>query len=359
VGFNPDRLLTMRMNLPQSKYSNHDRRLGFYDGLLERVKALPGVESAAMITFLPLTFPGGSSLFSVEGRAAPPAGEEPLAVNRSVTPDYFRTMGIPLVSGRVFDSKDRQDSQPVVIINRAMAERYWPGEEPVGKRLKLGYANSPSPWATIVGVIGDVRQFELIRDSKPEMYRPYTQERGWFAPRDLVVRTSSDPLSFAAAVRSQVWAVDGDQAVYDIKTMEQVVSGSISKQRFNMTLFGVFAGVAMLLAAVGIYGVMSYTVTQRTHEIGIRMALGARPGGVLKLVIAQGMKPALAGVAIGAVSALALTRVMSSLLYGVSATDPVTFIIISVVLAGVALAACFVPARRATKVDPMIALRYE
>jgi putative ABC transport system permease protein len=240
-----------------------------------------------------------------------------------------------------------------------MAERYWPDEEPIGKRLKLGYASSRLPWITIVGVTGDVRQFELTRDSRPEMYTPYTQESGWFAPRDLVVRTSSDPISFAAAVRSQVWAVDSDQAVYDMRTMEQVVSGSISKQRFNMTLFGVFAGVAMLLAAVGIYGVMSYTVTQRTHEIGIRMALGARPGGVLKLVIAQGMKPALAGVAIGALSALALTRVMSSLLYGVSATDPVTFIIISVVLAGVALAACFVPARRATKVDPMIALRYE
>jgi putative ABC transport system permease protein len=359
AGFNPDRLLTMRMNLPQSKYSNQNKRIEFYDSLLDRVRRLPGVESAAMITFLPLTFPGGSSLFTAEGRPAPPAGEEPLAVTRSNTPDYFRTMGISLITGRVFDQRDRQDSQPVAVINRAMAERYWPGEDPVGRRLKIGYASSNLPWLTIVGIVGDVRQFELTRESKPEMYTPHTQQGGWFAPRDFVVRTSSDPLSFAAAVRSQVLAVDPDQPVYDVRSMEQVLSDSISRERFNTTLFGVFALVAMMLAAVGIYGVMSYTVTQRTHEIGIRMAMGAQPSVVLRLVVGQGMRLALAGVGIGIISALALTRVMSSLLYGVSASDPLTFVVISVVLSGVALAACFVPARRATKVDPIIALRYE
>jgi len=272
-------------------------------------------------------------------------------------------MGIPLLKGRAFAEQDTQDFPGVVIINEAMAKHFWPGEEAVGKRIKMGGFGSEAPWLSVVGVAKDVRQYELNTESKPEMYFPYSQANvsgsAAFGMRDLAVRASSDPLSLAAAVRNEVWAVDKDQPVSNIRTMEQIMSGSVSRQRFNMLLLGIFAAVALILAAVGIYGVMSYTVAQRTHELGIRMALGAQSGDVLKLVIGQGMKLTLIGIAIGLAAAFALTRLMSSLLYGVSATDPLTFAAISVILTGVALAASFVPARRAIKVDPIVALRYE
>jgi putative ABC transport system permease protein len=247
-----------------------------------------------------------------------------------------------------------------VVVNRSLAERFWPGEEATGQRLKVGPADSPNPWATVVGVVGDVRQGGLAGEQRLEMYVPYRQEtRGFVAPRDLIVRTSSDPEALAAAVRQQVWAVDKDQPVSNVRTMEQVLSAAVSRERFQMLLLGLFAALALLLAAVGIYGVMSYVVTQRTHEIGVRMALGARAGDVLRLVIAQGMRLALVGVGLGLGAALAVTRLMSGMLYGVSSTDPLTFVGVAALLTTISLLACYIPARRATKVDPMEALRYE
>jgi putative ABC transport system permease protein len=241
-----------------------------------------------------------------------------------------------------------------------MARRFWPGEDPTGKRITPGPGDSRNPddWITIIGVVNDVRQFELNADPKPQMYLTYEQA-GFFAPRHLVVSTDVEPESLAATVRSTVWEIDKDQPVSNISTMEETLSASIAQQRFSMLLLGIFAGVALVLAAVGIYGVMSYSVAQRTREIGVRMALGAERSDVLRLVITQGMKLALVGVTIGLVGTFALTRLMESLLYGVSATDPLTFLVISLLLTVVALLACWVPARRAAGVDPIVALKYE
>jgi putative ABC transport system permease protein len=348
----------MKIVLPQSRYPDQAKRAAFYDQLLQRVEALPGAQSAAVISWLPLTFDGGSSGFTVEGRPEPARDEQPIAVTRVISPNYFRTMGIALLNGRQFTEYDRQDSAKVIVINEAMAGRYWPGEDPVGKRIKMGSLDTDTPWLSIAGIVKDVRQFEMNREAKPQLYLPYTQYAAFY-PRDLVVRTAGDPLSLAAAVRGEVWAVDNQQPVSNIQSMEQIMSESLTRQRFNMLLLAIFAGVAMALAAVGIYGVMSYSVSQRSHEIGIRMALGANSGDVLRLVVGQGLKLVSAGVAIGLASAFALTRLMESLLFGVSATDPATFALISLALVAVAALASYIPARRATKVDPMVALRYE
>jgi putative ABC transport system permease protein len=239
-----------------------------------------------------------------------------------------------------------------------MARKYWPGEDPVGKRITPGKPESPEDWLTIIGVVKDVRQFDLAADAKPQMYLSYEQA-GFFAPRDMVVSTNVDPLSMAATVRQTVWEIDKDQPVSKIRTMDAILSESVARQRFSMLLLGIFATLALLLAAVGIYGVMSYSVAQRTREIGLRMALGAQRSDVLKLVVGPGLKLVLIGVAIGLVAAFILTRMMTSLLFGISASDPTTFIAISLVLISVAVLASYIPARRATKVDPMIALRYE
>jgi putative ABC transport system permease protein len=245
-----------------------------------------------------------------------------------------------------------------VVISETTARRYWPGQDPIGKRIATGRIQRPEDWTQVVGVVKDVRQFELTADPKPQMYLPYRQ-RGFFDARDLVVKTDVDPASLAATVRKTVWEIDKDQPVSNIRTMEEILLESIARQRFSMLLLAIFAGVALVLAAVGIYGVMSYSVAQRTHEIGIRMALGAQTGAVLKLAVAYGLKLVIAGVIIGLIAAFALTRVMATLLFGVTATDPTTFALISLLLIAVAAIASYIPARRATKVDPMIALRYE
>jgi putative ABC transport system permease protein len=267
-------------------------------------------------------------------------------------------MGIQLSEGRELGAQDRVDAPGVVVISEAMARKFWPGQDPVGKRISPGKPESADDWMTIVGVAKDVRQFNLTAEPKPQMYLSYEQA-DFFEPDDLVVRTDVEPMSLAATVRRTVWEVDKEQPVSDIRTMEDILSESIARQRFSMLLLGTFAIVALVLAAVGIYGVMSYSVAQRTREIGLRMALGARRSDVLKLVVGQGLKLVLIGVACGLVAALLLTRVMSSLLFGVSATDPATFIAISLVLIGVAVLASYIPARRAMNVDPMVALRYE
>jgi putative ABC transport system permease protein len=267
-------------------------------------------------------------------------------------------MGIELLQGRLFGEQDRAGSPRVAVISETMARRLWPGENPVAKRFKPGPSDSSIPWFEVVGVVKDVRQYELNADPKLQMYLPYVQPTA-FQPSYLVVRADVEPLSLAAAVRKAVWEIDQDQPVSNVRTMEDVLSESIARQRFSTLLLGIFAAVALALAAVGIYGVMSYSVTQRRHEIGIRMALGAQGRDVLRLVIGQGMRLALAGVMTGLVAAFGLTRLMQGLLFGVSATDPLTFALLSFLLATIALLACWVPARRATRVDPMAALHYE
>lgn len=357
-GFRADNLLTMRVALPQPKYSEFERRTAFYSELVQRVEAIAGVRSAAVTTNLPLYRQGNSIGISIEGQPPPPPGQENIVVTRIISPAYFDTMSIPLLSGRAFTDQDTATRPRVAVISETMARRYWPGEDPIGKRIGTGRIERPEDWTQVVGVVKDVRQFELTADPKPQMYLPYTQ-RGFFDSRDLVVKTDVDPASLAATVRRTVWEIDKDQPVSNIRTMEEILLDSIARQRFSMLLLAIFAAVALILAAVGIYGVMSYSVAQRTHEIGIRMALGAQTGSVLKLAVGYGLKLVIAGVAIGLIAAFALTRVMSTLLFGVTATDPATFTLISLLLVCVAAVASYIPARRATKVDPIIALRYE
>jgi putative ABC transport system permease protein len=357
-GFRTDNLLTMKIVLPQLKYPSQAKRAAFYTDVVSRVEALPGVKSAAVTTNLPLYKQGNSTGINIEGRPEPEPGKEMIVVTRVISPKYFQTMGIPFLKGRPFGAEDTPKLPGAVVISETMASRYWPGEDPVGKRLCPGKPESPEDWFQIIGVVKDVRQFELNADPKPQMYLSYEQI-GFFEPRDLVVSTSVDPLSLAATVRKTVWDIDKDQPVSNIRTMNEIAAESVARQRFSMLLLGIFAGVALLLAAVGIYGVMSYSVTQRRNEIGIRMALGAQKSDVLKLTVGQGLKLVVIGVGCGLAGAFMLTRLMSSLLFGVKATDPATFITISVILACVALLACYIPARRATKVDPLTALRYE
>jgi putative ABC transport system permease protein len=359
TGFTTENALTMRMVLPFPKYAKAETRRAFYDDALRRIEALPGVDSAGMITFLPLSFNGMNFNFSVEGRPSVSDMKLPFALFRVVSPDYFRAMGIPLLRGRFFDTRDSVDAQPAVLINHRLAEQYWPGEDPIGKRLKVGALDSPNAWLTVVGVVGDVHQTGLY-EQKLEFYVPYAQERRSFmAPRDLVVRTKSDPALIASAVRNAVWAVDKDQPVSNVRTLDQVFAAAISQERFQTLMLGLFAGLALLLACVGLYGVISYAVVQRTHEIGVRMALGAQPVDVLRLVIRQGMTLTLAGLVVGIVVGTFVTRVLTDMLFGVTPRDPLTFAGVPVLLLLVALLACYIPARRATRIDPLIALRSE
>ena len=357
-GFRPDNLLTMKIVLPEPKYAEIERRSAFYTDLIQRVQSLAGVRSAAVTTNLPLYRQGNSIGISIEGQPAPPPGQERIVVTRIISPGYFDTMGIPLLRGRQLTDQDTETTPNAVVISETMARRYWPGEDAIGKRIAAGRVRSPEDWIQVVGVVKDVRQFELTAEPRPQMYLSYRQA-GFFDPRDLVVKTDVDPSSLAATVRKAVWEIDKDQPVSNIQTMEAILADSIARQRFSMLLLAIFAAVALVLAGVGIYGVMSYSVAQRTHEIGIRMALGAQTGAVLKLAVGYGMKLVIAGIVIGLIAAFALTRVMSTLLFGVTATDPATFTLISLLLIAVAALASYVPARRATRVNPIIALRYE
>jgi putative ABC transport system permease protein len=356
-GFNPENQLTMGMVLSRAKYPQAPQWLAFYDQLTERLKALPGVESAGFTTVLPFSGNFDGRSLAVEDHPKP-RGEE-ISVDLYVTtPGYLQTMAIPLMQGRSFAEQDTESTPLVALINQTMARELWPDQDPIGKRIKFpGSEKNLQPWRTVIGVVGDVKQYGLDRKDPMQIYLPEAQYPRFFLT--LIVHTSSDPRNLIAAVRGEIHEMDKDQAVYNIVTMEQLLADSISLRRFSMLLLMIFAGVALTLAGVGIYGVISYSVTQRTHEIGVRMALGASRRDIIRLVVRQGMTMTLAGVGIGLVATFALTRVMESLLFGVSATDPATFIIISVVLTCVALGACYVPARRATKVDPMVALRYE
>jgi predicted permease len=357
-GFAPQNVLSMRLALVGPAYSDEARRVSFYQQLWERVRGLPGVESAGGASVLPLTGGIGWGSITIEGYN-PSSGQSMIQSDmRVASAGYFETMKIPLTRGRFFTEQDTKESERVVIVDENMARTYWPNADPVGKRLKFGRGdNNNNPWMTVVGVVGAVKHYALDTDSRVALYTPHRQSGA--GSLSIAARTTTDPVSVAAAVTREARAIDPNLPVYDVKTMDQWLSESLARRRFAMLALGLFALVAMILAAVGIYGVMSYSVAQRTREIGIRVALGAQTRNVLKLVISQGMLLAGAGVGAGLIAAFAITRVMGSLLFGVGATDPLTFAAIALLLAGVALLACWIPARRAAKVDPMIALRYE
>ncbi len=357
-GFDPSRLLTMKVPPSPLKYGDLAARSRFYDQLLDGVGRLPGVRSAAVATNLPLTSSGNSIGISIEGVPDPPPGHELIAVTRVVSPDYFQTMSIPVVGGRHFGAQDRPDSEQVVVVSETLARSHWHGENPVGKRLKSGRSTSDAPWWTVVGVVKDVRQFELGADPRPQIYLPYSQV-GWFRPGELVVRTEGEPLALADPVRRVIRDLDQDQPLSNVRSMDTIVSGSVGRQRFGMLLLSLFAAMGLVLASVGIYGLMSYSVSHRAREIGIRMALGAQKHDVLRLIMGEGMKLVLIGAGIGLLGAFALTRLMQGLLFGVSAVDPGTFAATFLVLAGVALLACWLPAHRAARSDQIAALRCE
>jgi predicted permease len=357
LGFRPEHVLTLRTILPRHKYYELPKRATFYEQVLERVKILPGVVGAAYTTSVPLILRGGTNGFEIEGRPPAPGRD---ANHRQISPDYFRLMGIPLRAGRFFNEHDRPESLPVAIINETMASKFWPNENALGKRFKVSSPNPDRPWLTIVGIVGDVRQMGLDVPVKAEMYFPYRQiDVFWASPSQLAIRTAGDPISVAAAVRREVWAVDKDQPISNVRTMEEILDEEVAPRRLQMSLLAGFAALALLLASIGIYGVLCNAVTQRTQEIGIRMAMGARQQDVLRMVVGDGMRLALLGVGIGLAAAFALTRLMANLLFGVSATDPSTFISVPLLLILVALIASYIPAHRATNVDPMVALRYE
>jgi putative ABC transport system permease protein len=355
-GFNPENLLTMNLVLPSAKYTDEPKREAFYTELIQRVKSTPGVESAAAVNFLPLGGSNASDAYLVEGVPEPPPDQENLARYRVCTPDYFQTMGIRVVQGRNFTEYDKAKAPLVVIVNEALARKHWPDGDAVGKRIKSYGPPDKAPWYEIVGVVQDVKH-ELNIPVTPEFYFPYAQDV--WSSMVVVARTKVDPASLAGALRQQVWAIDKDQAVFDVHTMQEVRAISVGMYSSGSIMLGIFAGVALLLASIGIYGVMAFAVTQRTQEIGIRMALGAGRRDVLKLIFKHGMKLALFGIAIGLLGSWGLTRFMKGLLFGVAPTDVLTFSLVSLSLLITAFLACYLPARRATKVDPLVALRYE
>jgi putative ABC transport system permease protein len=355
-GFTPDRVLTAQIVLPQSSYREAARVGAFQRQLLQRVQALPGVQAASVSMSLPPNLLMMRNPFAVEGQPPSPGQSQPTAEHLLVSPDYFRALGIQQLAGRAFTDADDANAPQVIIINEALARQYFPNQDPVGRRLQFGDYNPAGQWAPIVGVVADVKYSGLHEAIQPALYTAF-QQNLWWRSMYLAVRAGGDPLSLANAVRNEVWALDRDLPVSQIKTMDQLMSEAVGEPRAYTLLLGILGAVALLLAAVGIYGVMAYAVTQRTHEIGVRMALGAQSGAVLRLVVGAGMKLALLGTAIGLLAAFALTRLMSKLLFGVRPTDPITFALIALLLMGVALLACYLPARRATKIDPMIALR--
>ena len=368
-GFRPENLMVAEINLPPSKYSQRSQVVEFYRRLLNRTENLPGVSAAGLINDVPLGGVDEDTGFFIEGQPLPAPGKAPHTHPRVISTDYFLVMGIPLLAGRAFTPWDAAVAPNVAIINATMARRFWPGENPVGKRVALDYEafkyfrdrppelDLSTGWREIVGVVADVRHQGLETDAAPEMYTPYSQRPS--SNMSLVVRAHSNPRALAGAIRNEVLAVDKDQAVSSIIPMTGLLAQATVQPRFNLELLGCFAGLALVLAGIGIYGVVAFAVSRRTREIGIRMALGAEKGDVLRMVVGEGLKLAVIGVAVGIAGALALTRFLTSLLYGVTPTDPLTFIAVSLIMIAVALVACYIPARRAAKVDPMVALRYE
>lgn len=358
AGFTPDHLLTATLELPRGKYEDNAQMSQFFKQVVERSARLPGVEAAAAISHLPLTGKEELDGFSVEGRTDPiEASLVQTADFRVITPEYFRAMRIPLLKGRFFNEQDRANTPYSVIIDESFARRFFPGEEPLGRRIDEDGSRTGHGFAVIVGVVGGVKHTDVKAEPRPTMYVP--AEQSPWETMTLVVRSSGDPSALAAALREEVSAVDKDQPLSEIATMEQLFAKAVAPQRFNLMLVGLFATLALTLATVGVYGVIAYSVTQRAQEMGVRLALGASSRDILRLIIGQAMRISLLGVGLGLIAAVGLTRVMTSLLFEVSATDPVVFVGLAILLIAVTLVASYIPARRATKVDPLEALRYE
>jgi len=374
-GFSYDQLTSFSVALPEKKYKTPEQLDQFYSRLLDNLRGMPGVESAAAASGLPLGNNGWQTSFVIDGRPRPPRDQTPLMEACLVTPDYFRAMNIKLLRGRYFDDHDdrssiagqdlskleevERDMAPLnsIIIDEEFARRYWPGEDPIGKRIGMGSEEHPR-YLTVLGVVARVKMEGLGRDSnRVQGYFPFKQVPN--SDMTVIAKASGDPNQLIGAVRQQVAAIDPGQPIYGVRTMHEIRAESVAPERLNLTLLSIFAGIALVLAIVGIYGVMSYSVTQRTREIGIRMAIGAQPRDVFRMVIWQGMLLALIGVAVGLVGAFGFTRLMTTMLFGIEPTDPTTFAAIAVLLTVVALVACYVPGRRATKVDPVVSLRYE
>lgn len=355
-GFNPAHLLTGRVALSDSKYSNPQSKVAFYDQVMERVEAIGGVHSAALVMSLPLSGGAVNRGFKIEGRPAPKANENVAVDYELISDGYFAAMEIPLLAGRPFAATDAESTPRVAIVNQMMARKYFPGQGPIGKRIAFGDPRDQDSWRNIVGVVGDVRYESIGVPAVPLAYTPYRQNSEPWSQMAVVLRTSLNPSALSADLRNAVLAIDPNQPITNVQTMEELMASGVTRPRFTMLLIGTLAGIATVLAVVGVYGVMSYAVARRTHEIGIRMALGADASDVLRLIVGQGMTLALAGVALGLLGAFALLRVMAKMLYGTSSYDPLTFVAISLLLVSVSLLACFLPARRAAKLDPMLAL---
>ena len=355
-GFNPGNVLTAEISLPKLKYGGNDAIVQFTDELHRRIAALPGVQFTAFTAILPLSGTNSDSSFAIEGHPSGPNDPSPDEEYREVSPDYFRAIETPLLQGRFFTPADNAAAPSVIIINQAFAKKFWPNESAVGKRITFGNPKKDPKWVTIVGIVGNIRHLGLDLDPKPEMYVPWAQDP--YSTAILVVRSAQEPRNLVSAIRREVQAIDSAQPIANIRTFDNVISDSVAPRRLSVVLLGVFAGVAVLLAAVGIYGVMSFLVVQRTHEIGVRMALGAQRSDVLKLIIGRASKLVVAGSAIGLVMALFSTRALRALLYSVSVFDAPTFMLVTFSLAFVALAASYFPALRATRADPMIALSH-
>ncbi|HET9210746.1 MAG TPA: ABC transporter permease [Thermoanaerobaculia bacterium] len=355
-GFDPKGLLTMRALLPASKYPDDARQIAFFREAAARLRTLPGVISATTVSALPFADLGAATSFAIEGTSFTHEADKPSTDVRVVDEEYFHTLGIPLLAGRTFTAREAVEDRKVAVINETMARKYFPGVNPVGKRILVNMTAEPT-YTEIIGVVGDARYSSLDGELHPMVY--WTPPHLTYSAMTFVLRTAGDPADLAPAARREILAIDKDQPVSDVRTMEDWVSESLARTRFGTLLLGAFAGLALILAAAGLYGVMSYSVAQRQNEIGVRMALGARAGDVLRLVIRQGLALVLVGVALGLLGALALTRLLASLLYEVSATDPLTFAALALLLTAVSGVACYIPARRAARVDPLIAMRYD
>ena len=355
-GFDARNVLTARMTVPTSRYPNDATRIQFFATLVSRIAALPGVQSAGAVSYLPLAGPGAATGFTIVGQPAPQAGQGPVTDVSVCDDGYFRAMRVPLLSGRFFSEREMQEKSDVVIINDTLAKRYFPGGDALGKSLVIAMTAKDVP-TEIIGVVADIKFSDLAADARPMTFWPHPQLP--YNAMTLTIRTAADPSSFGPLVEREVRAIDREQPVADVRTMDQWVSRTLSQARFSSTLLTLFAGVALLLAAIGIYGVMSYAVSQRTSEIGIRLALGAEARDIRRMIVGHTVRLAGLGLAIGVVLALALSRTLGSLLYETAGTDPLTFATVIAVLGSAALVAGYVPARRASRIAPIEALRYQ